>query len=211
MMKSPPECPINLNSLDIFVRQINERILNELNFYEINSLTINVNELFDCSAKVHFRNESFDTNAHKIDNCFKYLDTLKSIYANKDFGICFEFFAKNYSIYLKDDDYFEIIFKYNAQRSLLVNAFQEMNERFMTFISRDREFSELKTIFKLHFDIYFALYFIIDPKTRLFPHNRDIALKSTRNSLNAELRITKTNVELLSKPYMKKCIGYGKL
>ena len=110
----------------------------------------------------------------------------------KTLAFVLSFFAKNYSIYLKDDDYIEINVKYNAQRSLLVNAFQEMNERFMTSLARDREVHELRTIFKLHFDIYFALYFIIDPKTRLFPHNRDIALKSTRNSLNAELRITRT-------------------
>ena len=206
----PLECFTNIDTSKLFLNKINERIYNELDFYEMNSLTINVNQLFECSAKVHFRNESFDSNAHEFINCFQYFEALKSIYANKDFGICFEFFAKNYSIYLKDDDYVELIVKYSGQSNTFVNALQEMNNRFITSIASDSHFINLRNSLKLFFNVYYGLYFIVDPKTRLFPHNKENAFKSTRNSLNAELMITKSSVELMSQPYMDKCIKYGK-
>ena len=209
-IENPLKCFLKLNESNFYFTEINNRINIELSFYEMNSLTINVNELFDCSAKVHFRNESFDSNAHEFNNCFQYFDALKSIYSNKDFGICFEFFAKNYSIYLKDDDYIELKAKYSSQYSLLVNAIQEMNYRLLNFILNDSYYLSLKYSLKLFLDIYFGLYFFVDPKTRLIPYNREIAFKSTRNSLNAELMITKSSVELLGQPYMNKCLKYGK-
>ena len=206
------KCYPHLTVSNSFVSNINGMIFDESNFYEMNSLTINTNKLFDCSAKVHFRTESFDSNAHKIDNCFKYFDALKSIYSNEDFGICFEFFAKNYSIYLKDDDYIELNVKYSEQKNIFVNAFQEMYYLFSTYNYKQIEpnSQEIKTSLKYFLQKYFGLYFFVDPKTRLIPHIKNIAFKSTRNSMNAELRITKSSVKLLSKPYMNKCINYGK-
>ena len=211
-IRSPPDCSFDLKSSNLFVRQINLRILFELNFHETNSLTINVNQLFDCSAKVHFRNESFESNVHEINNCFQYFNSLKSIYANEEIGICFEFFAKNYSIYLREEDYIEIIVKYKSQINVLVSPLLEMNYRFSSSMSRRKDFFFMESFFKSLFiyDQYFGLYFFVDPKTRLVPKNRDIAIKSNKNSLNAELRITKKYVELLTKPYMNKCTNYGK-
>ena len=206
----PLKCFLKRNLSEFYLTQIKNRIYNELEFYEMNSLTINVNELFDCSGNIHFRNESFDSNAHKIDNCFQYFDALKSIYANRDFGICFEFFAKNYSIYLKDNDFIELKAKYSSQYSLFVNAIQEMNNRLLKFILNDSYYLSLKYSLKLFLDIYFGLYLIVDPKTRLMSHNKEFAFKSTRNSLNAELKMIKSSAELLSQPYMDECIKYGK-
>ena len=210
-VRYPLKCRIKLNQSELFVDETNKRILVELNFYEMNSLTINVNQLFDCSAKVHFRNESFDSNSHEIDNCFKHFDALESIYANKDFGICFEFFVKNYSIYLKDNDFIKLNVNYFAQNNLFVNALQEMNDKFVSSILNEKYFLSLRKSLKLYFDIYFGLYFFVDSKTRLIPHNRYTALKSTKNSFNSELKITKTYVDFLGQPYMKKCTNYGKL
>ena len=83
------------------------------------NLTISANELFKCSAKLHFRYESFDSNATIIENCFQSFDVLESIYGN-DFGICYTFFAKNYSIFLKDDDYIQIDIKYETQKKFMI-------------------------------------------------------------------------------------------
>ena len=203
-------CYININSSKLFVNKIENLININLHFDEMLSLTINTNELFDCSANIHFRNESFDSNANKIDNCFDYFDALKSIYANKDFGICFEFFAKNYSFYLKDNDYIDIIVKYSAQNNLFINAFQDMNYRFLDIMSKGRYYNPIKYELHLYFDKYFGLYLFVDPKTRHISHNRDIAFKSTQKSLNAELKLTKSSVKLLGKPYMNECVNYGK-
>ena len=135
-LKSGAICSLNIDRTKLFVDKIEYLININLHFDEMLSLTINSNELFDCSANTHFRNESFDSNAHKIDNCFDYFDTLKSIYANKDFGICFEFFHKNYSLYLKDNDYIDITVKYLGQNNLFVNGFQEMNNLFLDSVPK---------------------------------------------------------------------------
>ena len=88
---------------------------NDLIFDEMKNLTISANELFNCSAKLHFRNESFVSNATIIENCFDRFEVLQSIYGN-EFGICYTFFAKNYSIFLKDDDYIEFHINYEIQQ-----------------------------------------------------------------------------------------------
>ena len=207
---NPLECEIKLNETELFIDKINQRISIELNFYEMNSLTINVNQLFDCSAKVHFRNESFGSNSTNIANCFNYFEAIKSIYSNNDFGICFGFFATNYSIYVKGNDYIKLKVKDSAQNSLLMNTYQEMNRKFVSFISAKKSFLGLRKSLKLYFDNYFVLYFFIDPKTRYITHDRNTALKTTKSSFNAELKITKTFVKLLSKPYMENCFNYGK-
>ena len=57
---------------------------------------------------------------------------------------------------------------------------------------------------------YFGIYFFIsEPQTKLH-FNPKNTFKSTRNSLNSELRFRKTSVELLSTPYMQECKPYGK-
>ena len=63
--------------------------------------------------------------------------------------------------------------------------------------------------FGLYFDDYFGLYFSVNPKQDKCTY-LETSFKTTRNSMNAELRFRKTSVKLLSTPYMKECHNYGK-
>ena len=83
-------------------------ISNNLNLNERISLTIRAKQLFDCKSNI-FPN----------DKCMEYLDIKKNIYANKEFGICFEFIDKNGKFNLKHKDFIEIIIKYKIQRNFL--------------------------------------------------------------------------------------------
>ena len=71
-------------------------------------MTISGEQLFDCKS-----------NIIPNDKCMEYLDIKKNIYANKEFGICFEFVDKNGNITLKDKNFIEIIIKYEIQRKFL--------------------------------------------------------------------------------------------
>ena len=59
------------------------------------------NQLINCSAKVHFRYQSIDSNAEEIQNCFEKFEVLERIYGNKDFGICYKFSFKSKGVYLR--------------------------------------------------------------------------------------------------------------
>ena len=84
---------------------------NQFSFDELKNLTISAKDLLKCKAKIHLRN---DTKVFNSDNFFERFDVLESIYG-KDFGIYYKFFAKNYSIFLKDDDFIEIMLNYKTQ------------------------------------------------------------------------------------------------
>ena len=109
-------------NMSLFFRDYEKKIFESLSFDQMKNLTISANELFKCSAKLHFRYESKHSNATIIENCFQRFDVLESIYGN-DFGICYTFFAKNYSIYLKDDDYIQFDIKYETQNKFMINGF----------------------------------------------------------------------------------------
>ena len=106
-------------NLSLIYRDFENKIFENLSFDEMKNLTISANELFNCSAKLHSRNESFVSNATIIENCFDRFEVLQSIYGN-EFGICYTFFAKNYSIFLKDDDYIEFNINYETQQQFLM-------------------------------------------------------------------------------------------
>ena len=114
----------NNHNMSLFFREYEKKIFESLSFDQMKNLTISANELFKCSAKLHFRYESKHSNATIIENCFERFDVLESIYGN-DFGICYTFFAKNYSIYLKDDDYIQFDIKYEIQKNFIINSFYE--------------------------------------------------------------------------------------
>ena len=78
-----------------------DRIFDETNFVELSSLTVNEKELFECSAKLHFENQSIDSFAMEIENCFDNFVINTTVIANNTFGICFEIFETNSSIVLK--------------------------------------------------------------------------------------------------------------
>ena len=83
-------------------------ISNNLHLNERISLTLSGEQLFDCKS-----------NIIPNDKCMEYLNIKKNIYANKEFGICFEFIDKNENIYLKDKDFIEIFIKNEIQRNIL--------------------------------------------------------------------------------------------
>ena len=196
---------LNYNK-SLFFREYEKKIFESLSFDQMKNLTISANELFKCSAKLHFRYESKHSNATIIENCFKRFDVLESIYGN-DFGICYTFFAKNYSIYLKDDDYIQFDIKYETQNKFMINGFYNISIPISERINEYGEYNEPLGVFS---DDYFGLYFFVDKKETKLAMNSQKVFKSTRNSLNSELRFRKTSVELLSTPYMEVCIHYGK-
>ena len=190
-------------NLSQFFSTYEKKILS-LSFDEIKSLTISSNQLFKYSAKVHFRNESFYANSKTFENRFQEFEVLESIYGN-DFGICYTFFAKNYSIFLKDDDFIQFDINYENQNSFLIDSF------FDSDIPYENHFieNEFKDCIHSNFDEYFGLYLFVNRKESKVDSNSENTFKSTRNSLNSELRFRKTSVELLSTPYMEKCRKYG--
>ena len=176
-------------NLSLIFRPYEKKIFETLSFDEIKNLTISANELFNCSAKLHFRNESFVSNATIIENCFDRFEVLQSIYGN-EFGICYTFFAKNYSIFLKDDDYIEFNINYETQ------------QRFLMSLSR------IEYLHILYSD-FFKFHLLINENRRKFEVNGQSKLNFKRTGLNADLNFRKTSVDLLSTPYMQKCLKYG--
>ena len=63
---------------------------------------------------------------------------------------------------------------------------------------------------ELYSEDYFGLYLFVNKHKTKLEMSSEKAFKSTRNSLNSELRFRKTSVELLSTPYMQECKQYGK-
>ena len=196
------ETEFNYN-LSQFFRNYERKIIESLSFDQMKNLTISANELFKCSAKLHFRYNPIESNLTKIPDCFERFDVLESIYGN-NFGICYTFFAKNYSIYFKDDDYIQFDIKYETQKNFIINGHYNKSEN-PESISFLKDTPPLKP----DSDDYFGLYFSVNPKHREMFANFETSFKSTRNSLNSELRFRKTSVELLSTPYMQECKQYG--
>ena len=91
-----------------FFENYTKFISNNLNLNERISLTIRAKQLFDCKSNI-FPN----------DKCMEYLDIKKNIYANKEFGICFEFIDKNGKFNLIDKDFIEIYIKYEYHKNIL--------------------------------------------------------------------------------------------
>ena len=198
--------------MSLFFKEYEKKIFESLSFDQMKNLTISANELFKCSAKIHFRYEAFDSNSTEIPDCFQRFDVLESIYG-KDFGICYTFFAKNYSIYLKDDDYIQFDIKYETQNKFMINGFYQtnspLNSNYDFWKSFDYDGS-FKMPLSLYFEDYFGLYLFVNKHKTKLEMSSEKAFKSTRNSLNSELRFRKTSVELLSTPYMQECSNYGK-
>ena len=78
----------------------------QLNFYELISLTISERQLFDCNS-----------NVISSDNCIDSID--KNIVANNVFGICFQLFGNNRSIYLNNKDFVEIVIDNEKRANIL--------------------------------------------------------------------------------------------
>ena len=91
-----------------------------MSFYEMNSITVNANELFDYSAIIHIKHTFIDPNVTYIDYCSDRFGVLKSIYINEDFGICYEFFDIKPGIYLKVNDHINITIRFGTQKNFMI-------------------------------------------------------------------------------------------
>ena len=95
--------------INYFFKNFTKFVSNYLSFYETNSLTIRSEQLFDCKSNVNISS----------NKCIDNFDIKKNIYANKEFGICFEFVDKNQSINLNETNFIEILIKYEIQRNII--------------------------------------------------------------------------------------------
>ena len=80
-------CHVTEEPEDFFLKpyfnEIQYNITKQLNFTEMKKLMVRANQLINCSAKVHFRYQSIDSNAEQIQNCFEkfevHLEPIKCI------------------------------------------------------------------------------------------------------------------------------------
>ena len=85
------------------------------------ALTMRGEELFECRASVHFKNQTIGSNQTIIDNCFKTFRVSRDIYSNNNFGICYKFFDTDYQIRIENKDFIEIKIKYESLKNLKYN------------------------------------------------------------------------------------------
>ena len=158
----------------------------ELNYEEKEVFVVKANQLFECSAKVHFKD---DFRLKTIDNCFNEFQVLESFGNNKNYGIRYTFYPYH-KISLKDEDNLEIKIKYEIQKNFII------------FAAFNQKVDEMEIIYS---DLYFNTYFMItDDQSTGFP-DKHLATKVERVGLKADLIIAKTSIQSLSTPYMKYC------
>ena len=165
-----------------------DRIFDETNFAELSSLVVNGNEIFECSAKLHYKNQSIDSNAMVIENCFEYFRIKTTVIANNSFGVCYEFFENDSSIFLKEDDFIKLKIKFEKQKDFIISYFL-LNMFIIEFIPQE--------IWQ-----YFQWYYFINEQSIA---SKSSLITSKRIGLSAELKISKTSIKLLSVPYMTFC------
>ena len=170
-----------------------DKISHESNYLEMSSMVVSENELFECSAKLHYNNQSIDSNPMIIKNCFEYFQIKTTVIDNSTFGICYEFFETNSSFILYDNDYIELIIKFEKQKDFIINYFKLNN------IIIKHNAHEIWQYFRWY-------YFINDDKSIA---SKSSLISSTRIGLSAELKVSKTSIEMLSIPYMTYCEHFG--
>ena len=163
-----------------FVRY-EKMIFDEFSFDEMQSLTITANKLFICSANIHFLNQSF----RSIDNCSDYFDIKEIIYSNNDFGICFTFFEKNYSIFMKEKDNLKITVNYDQASDLMAKGvlLKSFNIENHIRLTRDYQIYDID---------YFRLYLLVNNGK---PFRRIDAIESNRVGYHANIKFIKFIVE----------------
>ena len=180
-----------LNScLNIFLKKYKNFIFNEMNFYELNSLTYETNDLFECSAKIENKFEVW--NHTNLFNCFDRFESTKSIYVNKDFGICYKFFRNKEfkNILLKDNDHINITVKFSKQKDfMIVNRTIDYYNGVMNSLR------------------YFVWYVMVSDRHSSI---RETAIELNKVGFDARISFEMTSIELLSTPYMAYCVNNGK-
>ena len=183
------EWRINFCSNKVFI-QYKKFIFDEMSFYEMNSITFNANELFDCSAIIHIKHTFIDPNVTYIDYCFHRFPVLESIYFNEDFGICYKFFSSNHQIFLKDKDHINITIKFRTQKDFMI-----------VDRSVHIEFVHVNSL------RYFVWYVMVSDR---HSSNRETAIELNKVGFDARISFDMTSIQLLSTPYMTFCLNNGK-
>ena len=173
-----------------FFIQYKSFIFDEMSFYEMNSITVNANELFDCSAIIHIKHRVIDPNVTYINNCFDRIPVSKSIHFNKEFGICYKFFSVNHRIILKDNDHINITIKFETQKDFMI-------------VDRSIENYNLY----MHSLRYFIWYVMVSDR---HSSNRETAIELNKVGFDARISFEMTSIQLLSTPYMTYCVNNGK-
>ena len=183
------EWKMNFCSNKFFIKYKNF-IFDEMNFYEMISITFNANELFDCSAIIHIKHTFIDPNVTYIDYCFHRFEVLKSIYVNEDFGICYNFFSVNHGIYLKGNDHINIAIKFETQKDFMI--VDRSIDRDILYMNSFR---------------YFIWYVMVSDR---HSSNRETAIELNKVGFDARISFEMTSIQLLSTPYMTYCVSNGK-
>ena len=178
--------------LNKFFKKYKRFIFNEMSFFEMNSLTINANDLFECSANFYFRNTTIDKNTTHLDNCFDRLRVGKRIHSNKDFGICYTFFEDNSKIVIKENNHINITIRFETQ-----NDFMIVN----------RSIDDIAIILELNSLRHFIWYIIVRDRDS---YNRETAIELGKVGFDARISVEMTSIALLSYPYMTYCVNNGK-
>ena len=175
------------NKLRIILMKFELIIFEQLSFDQMTGLTISSDELFECSAAVHFKNQTIESNAAIVEKCSQRFRISRDIYANNNFGICYKFFDKNYGIYLKNDDYIKIKIKLETRRN----------------------FMAIMTDQTINLNYYFGLYYFVDDNTnRLI--KRYNAFETTEVGFKSDVFFKTVSFEMLSTLYMEFCLKAGK-
>ena len=178
-----------MNRISKFFAPFVNKIFDEFDFVEMSSLRVDEKELFECSAKIHFNNPSNNSFAMEMENCFEKFEIKSTIIANNTFGICYEFFETNSPIFLKEEDFIKIQIKIRKQTDFI-----------MYHVNR-KMFIDGMDIPKFY--QYFRWYYFINDVKSIA--SKTSLITSTRIGLSAELKISKTSIEMLSVPYMTFC------
>ena len=176
--------------LNKFFKKYKRFIFNEMSFYEMNSLTINANELFECSANIYFRNTTIDKNIIHLDNCFDRLRVRKRIHANEDFGICYAFSEDNQKILMMDKNDINITLKFEVQKDFMI-------------VNRSINYNRIK-----YNSLRYFIWYVMVRNRDL--HNRETAIELNKVGFDVRISLEMTSIELLSTPYMTYCVNNGK-
>ena len=172
--------------LERFLYYYEYMIFDQFSYDELIVLTMSEQQLFECQASVHYKNQTFGSNSTTVENCFHSYRVSRDIYANNDFGICYKFFGDNYQIRLINNDYIKIKIKYESFRNLLM-----MNLAFDRFNN-----------INLDWQRHFRFYYFADSETNHMP-TKDTVILTQNNGLKKYAYLQRSLLEMLSTPYMQ--------
>ena len=175
--------------LNKFFDPFKKFLFDETNFDEMNSLTINSDELFDCSTSIHNKHNTNDPNVTQIDNCFDRLKILTSININKDFGICYTFFDENNDNNSKNYNQINITVKFMVQKDFMIVE-RPIRREYIVW----------------HSERYFLWYVRLEDHNH---RNRETAIELKKVGFEARISVEMTLIKLLSTPYMPFCVSNG--